>query len=547
MNLTDLRRNLVLRFAQLDTERRTWVARWQDCIDYVLPFAGRFLNGASASEVNDGSKTTSKIYNGTATRALNILAAGMQSGLTSPGRPWFRLLLPDPDINEYQPVKAWLSDVENRMRLVFAQTNFYPSTHNCYMELGAFGTNPMLFLDDDRVLRVRPFTVGEYWLSTDSKGVVDGMFRALWMTAKQMVEEFGLEAVSQSVKTAYETGQMETRFEVTHWLGKVPQYKSRWPFPSFYWEKSSDPGKWLRISGFSSWPLVAPRWNVVAQDTYGRSPVMELLGDIKMLQKMEEKHLIALDKQVEPPMIAPASMKNESISTVPGGVTFSDEMSAQTGVRPAYMPAPDTSALRMKVESVINDIRSGLYNDLFLLISNTRDHRMTATEVAQRQEEKMLMLGPVLERLDNELLTPAIDRTFDLMQTHGVLPPPPPEIEGMPLKVEYVSILAQAQKMVGLTTLTGFAGFVGNVAAVTPEVLDLVDTDRMVADYAESSGVNPRLIRDPDEFMAKRQQRMAQQQAAQMAQSAGLAAQGAQTLAETPLDKGSALDAVLGR
>ena len=119
---------------------------------------------------------------------------------------------------------------------------------------------------------------------------------------------------------------------------------------------------------------------------------------------------------------------------------------------------------------------------------------MTATEVAERHEEKLLMLGPVLERLHNELLSPLIDMTFTRMVEAGVLLPPPPELQGMELSVEFVSMLAQAQRAIGTNSVDRFVGNLGVVANMKPDVLDKFNGDAWVDAYADMLGVDPNML-----------------------------------------------------
>jgi hypothetical protein len=183
---------------------------------------------------------------------------------------------------------------------------------------------------------------------------------------------------------------------------------------------------------------------------------------------------------------------------------------------------------------------------LWLMMAQTDRRQMTATEVAERHEEKMLQLGPVLERLEDELLDPLIDRVFAIALRAGHIPPPPQELQGQELRVEYISILAQAQKLLGTASVERLAGFVGNLAAVNPGVLDKVNMDAMVSEYSEMLGTNPNLLH-PDEQVQQARQARAQQQQALMAQQqmAGMV-QGAKTLSETDMEGDTALNRLMG-
>ena len=188
-----------------------------------------------------------------------------------------------------------------------------------------------------------------------------------------------------------------------------------------------------------------------------------------------------------------------------------------------------------------------LYNDLFMMLIQSDRRQITATEVAEKHDEKLSQLGPALTRLQEELLDKMIDRAFAVASRAGLIPPAPEEIQGMPLRIEYVSVLAQAQKMSGITAIEQLSGFVGNMAGVNPQILDKFDMDEAVDQYAEMIGVPPNLV-VPDEAVAQIRQRRAQAQAAQeqQAQMQGMA-QGAKTLSETDVSgENNALSMLLG-
>lgn len=554
MDKANLRKKLEGRRKQLYDEQSTWRGWWSDCSDYILPDHGRYLAGDSQQD-NDGTKRHSKILDSTATDAMDILASGMQSGLTSPARPWFRLGVPDPDMLDHLPVRDWLFQVEKLMRFIFARSNVYQSLHQTYMELGCFCTGAMAVLEDmDKVIRCRAFTVGEYLLGADDRGVIDTIYRKFEMTAMNMVTMFGEKNVSTPVLNAYKNGNEETPFFVIHCIEPNDSRivgvggNRNMAFRSIYYEEKGTTDTILQVSGFESFPVLAPRWNVVGRNIYGVGPGRKILSDVKMLQKMQEKSLIAIDKAIEPPVVAPTGLERKPINTFPGGVTYSNEMDSKTGLRALYEVRPDIQSNEFKIERVQYAIRKGLYNDLFLMLQEPDLKRkpLTATEVAERHEEKLLMLGPVLERLHAELLDPLIDRTFEIMQRVGLIPPAPPEIQGVDLRVEYISLLAQAQKMVSLSALDQLAMATANLAPVMPQILDHFDEREFIEEYADGLGTPPKLIRDKKEVESLRKSREQQMAAAQGMEQLATGAQAAKAMSETDTEKVSALSALMG-
>lgn len=540
---TDLNR----RFGRLKTIRATWQTTWEDLRKHLLPAHGRGLTAeANTAEWNDGSRRDSAIYDGTPLRALKVAAAGLQSGLTSPSRPWFSLTVDDFELRDRRDVRVWLSDVEDRMRAVFNRSRLYNGLHHLYLELLAFATGAIGVFDSlDSLLRIRPYTIGEYWLACDADGRPDAFYSAYTMTAGQMVTAFGEEAVSESVRESAKTNP-DRVCQVLHVIerndSRIDVGLRRYAYRSIYLELGAT-DRILARRGYYEMPVLAVRWHVVGQDTYGFGPGHDVLGDAKQLQKVSEKKLVGLDKVIEPPMVAPGSMRTTAVNSVPGGITYTDE--PDEALRPLYQVQFDLQQAQFAINDLRLSIQKGLFNDLFLMLIAVDAGKMTATEVAERKQEKLLMLGPVLERLNNELLDPLIDRAFAMMLRAGLIPEPPPEIQGAALRVEYVSPLAVAQKQLGLNGLNQLLVSVGQVAAVQPTVLDKIDFDEVVDTIADAQGVPPRVLRDERGVAAIRQQREAQQQALQAGQAALTAAKAAKDAAGATADGDTVLSRML--
>lgn len=533
------RKQFEQRRAALDTERQSFIGHWTELNQYVSPRSARFLT----TDRNKGNKVNQKIINNAATLALRTLRAGMMGGITSPARPWFLLQTPDPELNEYPQVKEWLHDVTQRMRTVLSKSNFYNVQQITYHDLGLYGTHAMAAMDDEQdVIRFYPYPVGSYMLANSHRLQVDTCYREFMMTARQLAQQFGKDNLCQSTRNLLNTNP-EAWIEVVHVVepnesfdGSKLDAKFK-KYLSVYYEKASSEDYVLRESGFDTFPIIAPRWDLTGEDVYGSSPGMEALGDIKQLQLEEKRKAEAIDKLVRPPMNAPSSMQNRRASILPGDINYVDVSQGQQGFTPAYQIDPRLGELAQDIQAIEQRIDRAFFADLFRMMINDDRSGTTAREVAERHEEKLLMMGPVLERLNDEDLEPTIDRTFDAMDKRGLLPPPPPELHGMDLKVEYTSIIAQAQKLVGAASIERFASFAGNLAAVKPEVLDRLDADDMIDQYADIVGAPPKIIVPLDQANQIRQARAKQAQQQQMAQMALTAAQGAQTLSQT--DTGS--------
>lgn len=515
----EMRQQILKRWQALKNERSYILPIWQDVTDYVNPYRGRYV----VTNRNLRGTSSKKILDSTPARAQRILSAGLMSGMTSPARPWFGLTTADPDLAKNMQVKAWCYDVATIMRRVFSKSNIYRVLHTIYDELGLFGTGPAILSGHyDNIIHGYPLTAGEYCIATDMYGVVDTLYREFQMTVKALVDMFG-DGCPSNVMNQYEHGNYDSLFTVIHTIEprterNVNSLKNTdMPWRSVYLMAS---GEVLRESGYKRFPVLAPRWDVM--DDYGISPSMWALPDIKQLQVEQLRKGQGIDQQNNPTRLIPASLKNAGVNLLPGGVLYATP-AEMTAIRSAYEIRPDLSGLLADIVDVRERIHASFYTDLFMMFDQ-QTQTMTAKEVAERQSEKMLMLGPVLERLDNELLSPLIEMTFDKMAEAGIVPPLPDELHGQEIVIEYTSVLAQAQKMTSASSQSRFLNSLGVMAQMKPDVLDKFDADAAVDDLADSLGVNPKTIvsgRDVAIIRKQRAEQQAQQQV--MAQQAAQA------------------------
>ncbi len=532
--------DLASRRESLLSERATWEQDWKLLAKHFLPRKCRLEKGRS--ETNQGG-LRGGVLDSTGILSMRDLAAGLHGGMTSPARPWFRLTLEDQEMSARRDVRTWLDAVEKRMRSVLNRSNFYNAVHHLYGELGAFGTGFMFALADEKsVVRFLPLTVGEYCLDVDEHGRVDTIFRSSEMTLRQIIRRFEAPRVPSFMHALFEKpANWNERFSVIHAVyprrerQSASSSASAMPFASVYYLEGGSlsggrggaPAGDGRIhvlseSGFAAFPGFGPRWDVTGGDVYGRSPGMDVLPDSILLQQMVSSMLQALHKEINPPMVAPEDLK--SINLLPGGANFVNSTGGSgQQVYPAVQVRHNIEGTQRAILGVREQVKEGLFNNLFRMLLNSDRRQITAREVAAREEEKLILIGPVLERLHDELFIPLIDRVIHLMREKNILPEPPPCMQGVEMKVEFVSILAQAQKMVGTSTIEQFAGFIGQSAQLFPEVLDAIDPDKVVDAYAGYLGVEAGILRGQNERREQRETRDGEAaQAKEMQQGAAL-------------------------
>ena len=558
-----LRSYFTNRLAALDRERASYVPVWRDLAQHFAPRRGRFLQ--SATDASRGRRRDQRLIDNTPLIAARVMASGMMAGISSPARPWFRLRLASERANEDPGARAWLDEVQQRMLRVFAQSNLYNCLHTLYGELGVFGT-AALWIDEDEedVVRGYPLTVGEYWLASSARLAVDTLYRSMWWTVRQIVDTFGRDSVSAGLRAAYDSGQLDLEYEIVHAIEPNPNaagpevrgktnpwnghLSAELPYRSVWFERSAQGETLLlRVSGYTEFPCMAPRWDVVGTDTWGSGPGWVALGDSQQLQVQQRRKLEAIDKQVKPPMVGPPSLKNEPASLLPGGITYVADPNGQ-GFRPAIDVRLDLSHLARDIAEVQGRVKEAFYANLFLMLAESDRREITACEIDERREEKMLMLGPVLERLHDELLSPLVARVFNIMARNRQLPEPPNAMAIAGMQVEFISILAQAQKSVATAGIERMWQFGAQIGALKPEALDRLDADGTMDAYADMTGAPASVLVDRAKAEKVRQAR-AQAQARQMALAgAEQLAKVGKTASQIDLGGGqNAVAAMLGR
>lgn len=524
------------RAIELKAVRQPWEVVWSPLAEFIEPTRLRLDN------TMEGAIGRKSIIDATGTFALRTLQSGMHSGITSPARPWFRLSTYDPQLKDYAPVRLWLADIERRMREVFQSSNIYNAFHTGYGDLGLFGQSVSIMVeDDDKTIRMIHLLHGRYWVARDERGFVTTVYRFFRWSVQRIVARFGYNACPQAVKTNYDSGKYSEIYTVWHAieprLNRNTQSMAKQDklFLSNYWMDDNSEGKMLEESGFDENPIIGPAWELMGDDNYAVSPGMIALGDIRMLQKEQSRKLEAIDKKVRPPMTGPTSMRNNPASLLPGSVTYADDPSGK-GFRPSMEVNLQLGELREDIKDTQQRIQQTMYADLFLMLSNMEGIQPRNTmEIAERKEEKLLALGPVLENIYGGQLAPSIDRTFNIMNRLGMIPPAPPEIRGQALKIEYISMLAQAQKAISTGGIERLTSYVGNLAAVKPTVLDKFNADEAVDQYSDMLGVDPAILVSDDDVKKVRDARAQEAQQAKQAEMAATLApamnQGAQAAA----------------
>lgn len=526
----ETRRDMYLaELSALKAERTRHEDVWEDIARNMMPDSdpkGIATKGRDAGERRDLDIIDSKPL-----ECVTILASGLMSGVTSPVRNWFKLaVLGEPGLSEFHTVRLHLDTIQRVISSLFHLSNWYDVlASSTYRELGTFASALLIQDEDPRLgMWFTSSPVGEFWVDVDERGNPIIIYRERRWTVRQIVRRFGLESCSKRVKDEYAKGNYQTLFAVIH---RIAANDDKQPgalgargmgYSSCWFEKDNpDKNQYLEEKGYHEFAGIYPRWLVIPETSYGvGSPGRTMLGACKALQLKNTQGAKMMDRAAEPPMLAIGNASKWSLR--PGAVT---ELPAGTDMdfRPAITINPTAMAeTRLDREEVRRMISNGFYVKLFqAMIDDERKERPTATEVEAMRQETMQMLAPLLMSMDTRLLRPVIERAYNIAKRMGLLPPPPPELAGQAVAIEFISIAHQAQKSAGIHGMRTVVGDAMAMAAVEPDVLDNIDTDVVIREYVDMAGVTPRILRDKSQVEEIRKQKAAmmqqqQQQAAQV-------------------------------
>jgi len=547
------------RLLGLRTNRYSWWTHWRELADFFLPRRYKWI--VTPNQMGRGSPINQHILDSTGVICARNLAAGLVSGKSSPTRPWFRLRVGKIDSTQTSPVSLWLAECERLLYMIFSESNFYNCIATFYYDLVVFGTAVLLIYEDfENVINCYNPCAGEYYVDIDGNYRPCVFYREFTMTVDACVNRFGIDNVSDSTKLLYtdNAGANRTReLIVAHAIepnddGNASKFgfASRWKYRECYWEWGGSaspqgggnaPPGFLERKGYYEQPAIIGRWDLVSNDAYGRSPGMDGLPDQKQLQLESRRKAQAIDKMVNPPLVADVQLKNQPASLLPGGITYVSGYAASG--KPGFSSVYDTSFPVNEITEDLNEVRARLaktfFNDVLMTASQfeTRSN-VTAMEWDMRKSESMVLLGPALERIDFEVLGPTIDRVFAIASRAGILPPAPPEIQGKMINIDYISMLQQAQQAAASGGIERLLQVTGNIAALDPAILAKIDFDYTLDKYSHLLNNDPRLMRTDEAADAIRKQQAEQQAQAQQAEQAQQLAQAGQTLSQTDVGGG---------
>ena len=580
---------------QLNTERETWRSHIAELKRNFQPHRTRYID--DDGRPNLGYKKMQYIVDNTPLLAVRTLAAGLMSSVTNPSRPWLRVKPSDKTLMMADGVPEWCEAVTAGVLREFERSNYYDAMEPAYREIGAFGTCDVGGYEipfDPRqpnqpMMNYVTRTWGEYWIGQDASGRVNVWMRQFKWTAKQIVERFVDDPydkddpkwanISPTVRASWLNRSDERRIDVFQVIESnkefIPgsKFSKNKRYHSIFYERGGDPEQLLEVSGYDLFPEHIARWDQNSDDAWGHSPAMDCLGDAKSLQKQHTRKAQAIDKHLDPPLIGDANLKKVRVDMLPGGVTWLEGAAANSfGLKPLYQVTPQLESVLEDIKDMRQRIGASMYTDVFQMLKSMGDELksgITATEIQARTQERILEMGPVLTRLNNELYGPQIEQIIHIGMRRSrmawqfmrlgipvpkgvemIFPPPPQAMLGKDTEIEYISILAQSQRMDEINGIQKLVTYVLSTAQAKPDVIDKIDFDMGIDIIADRLSVPPEIVVPTDvaeKFRAARAKLAQQQQQKQeQLQAAQVGSQALKNLAGSPLGAGTAIDKLMG-
>jgi len=507
------------RYKAVKNKRANWDEHWRDVARYVIPNKENVFDHKTRST---GDKKRLRLYDSSASHYNELLASALHSMLTNPSVQWFELTSGDRELDKDVKVRGYLQTVVRKIHQVLNNTNFQTEIHELYLDLGSFGTGAMLIEEDENnVINFSSRPIYQFYIEENFQSEVDTFYIELQLNGRQLQQKYDdkllgedlIKKIMKSPEEKHSVVMIVMPNEEFDGSKKLDSAKGK-PFKSVHIHEKSR--RIVKEGGFDEFPAVFPRWMKDSMETYGRSPAMKALPEIKMVNAMMRTIIRAAQKMVDPPLMIPDdSFLN--FNTKPGGLN-----PYRTGTQDRVYPIEIKGQIGIGME-ILRDTRDRIKESFFIDQLQLREGpQMTATEVNVRTDEHLRLLGPILGRLHFELLQPLIVRIIGIMKRNGEMPEGMPEaLGGKTPQVYYSSQIARAQRISEGQNWNRFLQSIAGLAEGMPEIMDNINPDGVVEYLAGVYGAPSDTMlesKEVEKLRADRQQAQEQERKAMMDQ-----------------------------
>lgn len=516
--------------AGLVAEREPYEAGWRETDKLVAPGMARLDLG----DLDKGDVDDSEIVNSTADQAQEVFENGMVAFTVNPSQPWIRIEPEDPSLARRISVSDWADQVAQVLLDVTEESGTYEQLKSLYGYSGKFA-NGLLWTEESyrTLVRTRSMAVGSWWIGRDEDAVPSTIFRRFRMSVRRLVETFGRRTRSGSYDWSNFSTEVREAWDDSHYERQVdvgqlvlpnenwkPEYQNAREkrFASCYFELAGErsssssghsyapmDGRFLREGGYDVFPGLFFPWDLYGDDVYGvRCPGRMCRGDIREVQHWSHKTGAAIDKILDPPLYGPPWAKMLRVGYLPGQVTAVPDSDLQRGgLRKVVEVDPKVLEALDRTERMEKRIERAYHVPLFRMLESLGDATgRTATEIAQRKQESLMgLIGPGV-RVNRGVLIPYVQRIYNAAAALGRIPPPPREVEGKPLKIRFVSVMAQAMRSLNLAAIERVLETAAVAVKVDPAAGRNLHVRNLLEEMQRASGAPARILRTEEEIAA---------------------------------------------
>lgn len=503
--------DIIDRFESIQRERSGFEAQWHDVEELVLPSRG-ILHGEHGTRSPGSFNKRSRIFESTPPIAAREAAAMLSSQLINPSLEWLTLKARNRELAETREVNLWLEKTGQLLLDHFndPNTRFNDSANELFLDLVGFGSGNMWVREID----VEPFAVyetrpiQEVYFEENDRGVVDTVYLLRSFTLRQAKQFYGKlpqELEKRVKKTPNDTAEFLVTVRPREVFDRRKRDSANLPWESIHIAREQK--EVVRESGFNEFPLVTPRINKMAGEKYGHGLAMQVLGDIRMINRMQEVNIRGAQKVIDPPLQAPDDGVIGPLRTTPGGINIIRAGSQE--IKPIQLGSrPDLG------EQIMDTVRATILRAFFLNPADfsAPEPRVTATAIVDKRDERFRRMTPLLNRMQREFLVPLVQRTMAILVRKGRLAPPPQEVgDNELIDVVFSSPAAQAQLLTESDNLVRWIQKVSPALEADPAAALVVNWGEYVREQQRLMSITPNILNSREDVAAQLQARQEQQ------------------------------------